>query len=190
MPRPLLHVPDRTLDATRSVVLREGVRGATIAAIAGESGQSVGSLYHAFGSRDAILAATWRRAVERSHEAWLAGSRTDDPVDRGVAMALGLITFARTDTEDARLLTAVRAEDLMSDPEDLKEVNALVTRALAVLAKDLSGRDAALRAHLATVEIPYGVLRLRLRDEQPLLPRSLESHVARAARAVLEPALP
>ena len=110
------------LDAARALVLREGPRAASVAAIARESGAPVGTLYHRFGSRDGVLAQPWLRALERFQRRALAAAADRDPLQASVAMAGSQIGFARERPEDARLLLTLRRDDLLdADPgEELR----------------------------------------------------------------------
>jgi AcrR family transcriptional regulator len=185
VPRPRSHSLDVVLDAAREIVLRDGARAATVAAIARASGAPSGSLYHAFGSRDALLAAAWERAARRSQAAWVVAARGPEPVEAGVAMALSLLAFAREQREDCRLLLGMRVEDLVDGPApDLEAVNAPVVETVAALARRLGGPAARERVVLATVDLPYGAIRRRLLGGKPP-PHALDGPVAAAARAVL-----
>jgi AcrR family transcriptional regulator len=173
------------LDAAREIVLRDGARAATVAAIARASGAPTGSLYHAFGSRDALLTAAWARAARRSQAAWIEAAGRPDPIDAGVAMALSLLAFARGQRDDCRLLLGMRVEDLVDGPApDLAAVNAPVVETVAALARRVGGPAARERVVLATVDLPYGAIRRRLLGGKPP-PRALDGSVAAAARAVL-----
>src|SRR5262249_61065198 len=108
MPRPRSHSPDAVLDAARAIVLSDGARAATVAAIARASKAPTGSLYHAFGSRDGLLTAAWERAARRSQERWLVESTRPDPVEAGAAMALSLLALAPAPVHDCRLLLRTR----------------------------------------------------------------------------------
>ena len=55
MAPPRKHETDVILDATRALVLADGPRAASVAAIATASGAPAGTLYHRFGNRDGIL---------------------------------------------------------------------------------------------------------------------------------------
>jgi AcrR family transcriptional regulator len=185
VPRPRSHSPDVVLDAAREIVLRDGARAATVAAIARASGAPTGSLYHAFGSRDALLAAAWERAARRSQAAWIEAAGRPDPIDAGVAMALSLLAFAREQRDDCRLLLGMRVEDLVDGPApDLEAVNAPVVETVATLGRRLGGPGARERVVLATVDLPYGAIRRRLLGGKPP-PSALDGPVAAAARAVL-----
>ncbi|ADB49903.1 TetR/AcrR family transcriptional regulator [Conexibacter woesei] len=115
MAPPRKHSTDDILDAARALVLAEGPRAASVAAISQASGAPVGTLYHRFGNRDGVLAAAWLRALERFQAGALAAAAAHpaDPVEAGVAMAVASLSFARDHPGDARLLLVVRRDDLL-----------------------------------------------------------------------------
>ena len=195
MARPLLHTPEQILDAARTLVLEAGAGAATVGAIAQASGAPTGSLYHRFGSRDALLAQLWMRAVRRSQARFVdAIASRDDPLDAAVAAALSVYDFAREERADARLLLSLRREDLVQAPlppavaDELAELNRPVERALADLAGRLYGRatKAALEVSaLAVIDLPYGAVRRHLiAGREP--PARLRPRLERAVRAVID----
>ena len=193
MAPPLKHDTDVILDAARELVLRDGPRAASVAAIARESGAPVGTLYHRFGSRDGVLAAAWLRALERFQRCALAAAAHPDPLEAAVAMAVSQIAFARSRQQDARLLLTLRRDDLLdAAPDDalwarLQEINAPLEERLARLAKGLRGRadaralDALSRA---VVDLPNAAIHRHAREGKAL-PTWLEDDVAGAARTLL-----
>jgi AcrR family transcriptional regulator len=195
MAPPRRHDTDRILDAARTLLLREGPRAASVAALARESKAPVGTLYHRFGSRDGVLAATWLRALERFQQHALAAAEQLDPLEAAVAMASAQIGFAREQPEDARLLLTLRRDDLLdADPDHgfrthLDALNAPLARALTDLTKALQGRrdaralDATMRA---VVDLPNAAIRRHIRDDGKL-PSWLERDVAAAVRRLLQP---
>ncbi len=195
MAPPRKHDTDRILDAARALVLRDGPRAASVAAIARESGAPAGTLYHRFGSRDKVLAAAWLRALERFQQHALAAAAVPDALEAAVAMARSQVTFAGTWPEDARLLLTVRRDDLLdADPDHgfrarLDAINTPMEAALSTLTKALSGRtdrrssDAVARA---VVDLPNATVRRHLRDGRPL-PSWLAADVAAASRRLLQP---
>lgn len=195
MAPPRRHDTDAILDATRTIVLRAGPRAASVAAIALESGAPVGTLYHRFGSRDGILAATWLRALERFQKRALVAAEHSDPLSAAVAMGTAQIAFAREQPQDARLLLTLRRDDLLdADPDhsfrdSLDALNEPLTVALSRLTKALRGKSDA-RAREATiravVDLPSAALRRHLRDGKGL-PSWLERDVAEAVRRLLQP---
>jgi AcrR family transcriptional regulator len=196
MAPPRKHDTDRILDAARALVLRDGPRAASVAAIARASEAPVGTLYHRFGSRDGVLAAAWLRALEDfQRRALAAATAHPDPLEAAVTMAISPIGFARDQPEDARLLLTLRRDDLLdADPDDrfrarLRAINAPLETTVAGLARALRGRadaravDAITRA---VVDLPNAAIRRYVRDGGRL-PSWLERDVAEAARRLLRP---
>lgn len=194
MAPPRKHDTDRILDAARTLVLRDGPRAASVAAIARESEAPVGTLYHRFGSRDAVLAAAWLRALERFQRRALAAAEHPDPLDAATAMASSQVSFAREQPEDARLLLTLRRDDLLdADPDHgfrarLDAINAPLESTLGVLTKALRARVDARAVELVTlavVDLPNAAIRRHTRDGGKL-PSWLEHDVASAARRLLQ----
>jgi AcrR family transcriptional regulator len=195
MAPPRKHNTDRILDAARAIVLRDGPRAASVAAIARASDAPVGTLYHRFGNRDGVLAATWLRALERFQKLALAAAENPLPLEAAVAIASSQVSFARQHPEDARLLLTLRRDDLLDDdPDDLfrarlYEINAPLEASVMRLAKDLRG-TADPRAldivTLAVVDLPNAVVRRHSRAERRL-PSQLEQDVGEAVRRLLGP---
>jgi AcrR family transcriptional regulator len=200
------HDTDMILDAARALVLRDGPRAASVAAIARASGAPVGTLYHRFGSRDGVLEAAWLRALESFQRRALEAAANADPLKAAVAMAVSPIGFARERPQDARLLLTLRRQDLLdADADDafrtrLQAINAPLEAAVAELARALRGRadaravDAVTRA---VVDLPTAAIRRyagdgHARDGRYVrtgggLPLWLERDIAEAARRLLQP---
>jgi AcrR family transcriptional regulator len=195
MGRQRVHEPEAILDATRTLVLDDGAGAATVGAIARASGAPIGSIYHAFGSRDALLVRLWIRAVLRSQTCFLeALDDADGPLEGAVAAALSVYDFARDEPGDARLLVSLRREDLTQLPlpaavaAELAELNGPIEDAMRTLARRLfgrGGREQVEQVALAVFDLPYGALRRHLvSGTRP--PAAGRSHLARAVRAALE----
>lgn len=195
MGRPELHSATEILDGARRVLLDGGAPAATINAIAGASGAPAGSIYHRFGSRDALLAELWIRAVERSQAHFLAAIESaGDPLRAAVAGGLSVFDFATAELDDARLLVSMRREDLIRAPlppallARVDVLNRPVARAIARLTRELyhsHGAAARELVALAVIDIPYGAVRRHLiAGATP--PAALRPHVERAIRAVLD----
>ena len=117
MAPPRKHETDVILDATRALVLADGPRAASVAAIAKASGAPAGTLYHRFGNRDGILTAAWLRALDRFQSRAMV-AEGDTPLETAVAMAVAAISFARELPADARLLLTIRPSDLLDGEPD------------------------------------------------------------------------
>jgi AcrR family transcriptional regulator len=185
---PRKHETDAILDAARGLVLAEGPRAASVAAIAKASGAPVGTLYHRFGNRDGILTATWLRALDRFQSLAVAAT-ADSALAAAVAMALSAIEFARGLPGDARLLLTVRPEDLVdADGGDLIAAitsrNAPLVERLRELARELYGVDdrRSLDAlQRAVVDLPYAAVRRHVDD----VPDWLAGDLTDSVRALL-----
>lgn len=195
MAPPRKHETDAILDATRALILTEGPRAASVAAIAKVSGAPTGTLYHRFGNRNGVVTAAWLRALGRFQGRVLAAA-SGDPVDEAVAMAVAAVEFAGDLPDDARLLLALRPGDLVDgdpDPslqETLAAMNApLVSRLHDVTRRmygDPAGKDGDRCLDVVTravVDLPYAVIRRHARDDR--LPSWLADDLAAAVRALL-----
>ncbi|MCV7384883.1 TetR/AcrR family transcriptional regulator [Mycolicibacter longobardus] len=192
MAPPRKHETDAILDATRALVLTDGPRAASVAAIAKASGAPAGTLYHRFGNRDGILAAAWLRALERFQSRAL-GAAASTPTDTAVAMAVAAVRFARELPDDARLLLTIRPGDLLDGVPDaefqetLSTMNAPLFQRVDELARELYGSDDPRSAHAvarAVADLPYAVVRRHAYDDE--MPSWLEADVAAGARALLD----
>lgn len=191
MAPPRKHGTDVILDATRALVLADGPRAASVAAIAAASGAPAGTLYHRFGNRDGILTAVWLRALTR-FQSLAMDADGESALETAVAMAVAAVSFARELPEDARILLTIRPEDLLDgEPnavfrETVAAMNAPLVARVAELARNLYGRstsrniDAVSRA---VADLPYAVVRRHAYDDR--MPGWLEEDVADAARALL-----
>ncbi|MBF6173442.1 TetR/AcrR family transcriptional regulator [Nocardia blacklockiae] len=194
MAPPRKHDTDVILDAARTLVLRDGPRAASVAAIAAASGAPVGTLYHRFDNRNGVLVATWIRALERFQTRALAAAEHPDALEAAAGMAVATIEFARALPDDAKLLLHLRPGDLLDgEPEtELRErlarMNAPLIEHMRRLSRDLFGADdprSIDRLTRAVVDLPGATLRRHARHAD--LPDWLETDVAEAARTLLAP---
>lgn len=191
MAPPRKHETDAILDATRALVLAQGPRAASVAAIAKASGAPAGTLYHRFGNRNGILTAAWLRALERFQDRAMAAAG-ETPLEEAVAMGVAAVRYARELPEDARLLLTIRPSDLLDgepDPEfqaTLTTMNAPLIERVQELARAIYGDDDARTMDAmarAVVDLPYAVVRRHAPDRE--LPPWLEEDLAAAVRALL-----
>lgn len=192
MAPPRKHETDVILDATRALVLADGPRAASVAAIAKASGAPVGTLYHRFGNRDGILTAAWLRALDRFQSRAMAAA-ADTSLESAVAMAVAAIGFAREYPADARLLLTIQPSDLLDGEPDaafrdtLAARNAPLFDRVGEVARQLYGKadprtvDAVTRA---VADLPYAVVRRHANDDS--MPSWLEDDVSAAVRALLK----
>jgi AcrR family transcriptional regulator len=194
MPRPQVHQTDTMLDAARDLLLADGGPAATVDAIAEASGAPMGSIYHRFGSREALITRLWMRAVYRSQASFVAAIEDPEPKEAAVGAALSIIDFCQEHPADAQLLASFGREDLLGVTgegplaEELEELNRPVERAVSGLAKRLYGkrtRTALDRTMLVVFDLPYGATRRHL-VAGARLPSTLRSDLEEAARAVID----
>jgi len=194
VPRPERHSVDKILDVSRDLVLSHGARGVTVDRIVAVSGAPKGSVYHRFSTVDDLLASMWLRGVRRSQERFLEPLRSEgDPVEAAVAAGLAIHDFAIEEPADARLMAAMRREDLIGEVTNpdlrtaLQQVNDQLREALVDLARRLYGRataDAVERAACAVIDIPQGAIRRHLVNGAPV-PRGVRTQLAAAIRAAV-----
>ncbi|KDF00471.1 TetR family transcriptional regulator [Mycolicibacterium aromaticivorans JS19b1 = JCM 16368] len=187
---------DAILAAARGLILAEGPRSASVTAIAKASGAPVGTLYHRFGNRDAVVTAVWLRALTRFQSQAMAAAGSD-PLEVAVAMALAALEFATDCTGDARVLLAIRPGDLRDaqpDPEftaTLAAMNAPLADRMAELARQLYGRSDARSIDAVTravVDLPYAVVRRHAHGEG--MPPWARADLSASVRALLTAPMP
>jgi AcrR family transcriptional regulator len=189
MAPPRKHETDVILDAARAIVLTDGPRAASIAAIAKSSGAPAGTLYHRFGNRDGILAAAWLRSLERFQTLALAATG-DTALESAVAMAVSAVEFARKWPDDARLLLTIRPSDLLDGPGDefgktLAAMNRPLVERVELIARELHGHSdvrTVAAVSRAIVDLPYAVVKRYAHGD---LPRWLADDLAEDARVLL-----
>ncbi|MBF6238104.1 TetR/AcrR family transcriptional regulator [Nocardia otitidiscaviarum] len=192
MAPPRKHDTDVILDAARSLVLRDGPRAASVAAIAEASGAPVGTLYHRFGNRNGVLTAAWIRALERFQTRVLEAAAVDDPIEAAVAICAASVAFGRESLDDARLLLNLRPSDLLDGAPDtafgdrLTTMNAPLIEHLHRIARGIYGSDGPRELDAvarAIVDLPYAAIRRHAHGDG--LPDWLETDLPSATRALL-----
>lgn len=196
MGRPRQYDLDELLAHARQLWVDHGIAGVTVRALITESGASNGAVYHAFGSRDGLLARVWTREAEK----FLAFQRKQveqaleesDPVFALVVAALSPASYAVQDEDGARLLLTTNADQLMT-PEldanghtDLLRLQLQLGELLTELATVLWGRRdraAVTTMRYCVVTLP-GALLLNSRDvRDPVAQHALEQAVRGIASA-------
>jgi AcrR family transcriptional regulator len=191
--RPALHDTQALLDVARTIAADRGPASVTIAAVSAASGAPSGSLYHRFDGRAALLGQLWLRTVDRFQAGFLDALGSAPGVEGCVTAAGHVVRWSRDHPAEARLLLRGPDDFAAVDwPAPIRRRAATTRRALdAALqerAAELSGPDALDRVVLATVDLPYAVVRRHLRTagRRATLPAGAETLVEQAARAVLD----
>ncbi|RBY91463.1 TetR/AcrR family transcriptional regulator [Blastococcus sp. TBT05-19] len=171
MARPRLRTADELLDAAEALVVDSGRGGLTVRALSARTGASNGSVYHAFGDLESLLASTWLRRA-RQYLALLRQSVDADLLAgegrRAVLAAADTpARLAEQDLRAARLLTALTRDDVLTDgvaepvASDLRALDqelGEVLRALARAVRDRAGRAAVDVVTTCVVRLPAALL--------------------------------
>jgi AcrR family transcriptional regulator len=191
MPRPAQHDRDSLLDAAVALTAARGPAAVSMAEVGRAAGAPSGSVYHRFPSRAALLADLRLRTVGRFHEGFVAAMQEEDPVAAAAAAAGYVVEWARTHPDEASVLL-YSAADFAADswPGEArarqKEQRGELEGALRELGRRLGlrGHDGRERLLVATVDLPYAVVRRHLRAATPI-PDSAVRLVSATARLLL-----
>jgi AcrR family transcriptional regulator len=197
MGRPRIHSPDALLAAAEELVVERGRAGLTVRALTARAGASNGSVYHAFGGLETLLAAAWL------HRARQFLGLLQDAVDTELAAGDGRraiqaaadtpVRLAEQDLRGAQLLTALTRDDVLTDEvtdpvaADLRALDRELGAVLRSLARTVSDRNDRAALDLVTtcvVRLPAALLfpEIRAGRVHPLTRRQL----AAAVGAVLD----
>lgn len=180
----------------RDLWIERGVDGLTIRALSSASGASNGAVYHAFGSRDGLLARVW--AEEAGRFLAFQRDRVAEAMGEGeataalVAAALAPAAYAKDDEDGARLLLAATVDDLLTSELDeegrpqllqlQKELGVLLVE-LASALWERGDRAAVTVVRHCVVTLPGALLLKADRITDPLAQHSLEHAVRGIAAA-------
>lgn len=197
MPRRRLHSVDDLLDVAEQLVTGGDPAGLTLRALAASAGASNGTIYHAFGSREELLARLWLRATERLGvllaEAVAAARDARSGADAVVAAALAPVAFTRAHPASAQLFFAQRSDQLFTAdlPAALTDALAAERRRFAALLATLAqgvwqrrDRHAVAAVAACVVDVPGGILRRALIEHRTADAAS-ERRIEAAVRAIL-----
>ena len=201
MARARRHSLEDLLDVAEQLVTSSDPTGLTLRALAAGAGASNGTIYHAFRSKEELLARLWLRAAGRlaaimQEPVRTAGERTGDgpaAADEVVAVATAPLRFAGQHPVSARLFFAQRSDQLFSADlaedvvEALNEQHRRFAALLRSLARGMWGRGDHIAVEAITtcvVDIPGGFLRRRLLDGHEI-DTAAEARIEAAVRAVL-----
>jgi AcrR family transcriptional regulator len=195
MARPRLHPLDDLMDVAEELVTEGGPSGLTLRELAARAGASNGAIYHAFSSKDELLARLWLRAAARLGALMdEAVAANDDPLERVVAVALAPAVLARRHRTSAQLFFGQRPDRLVTADLDpalgatLAEQRERFAALLVALADQVWGRHDRVALDAITtcvVDLPGGLLQRRLLRSGSL-GEATERRIEAAVRAVLD----
>jgi AcrR family transcriptional regulator len=143
--------------------------------VAKAAGAPSGSVYHRFPDRPALLAALWSRALRGFHDELLAALTLGEPQEAIRRSARASLEWARRNPREARVLLAGAKElDEQNWSEqarrDTARDNTALHAALGALIEnsDDAAPDAADRALLAVVDLPYAMIKRYLSAGQEI----------------------
>ncbi|HZZ51118.1 MAG TPA: TetR/AcrR family transcriptional regulator [Pseudonocardia sp.] len=207
MARPRTHDLDALLDVAEQIVTSTGPSGLTLRQLATQAGVSNGSIYHAFSSKEELLARVWARAAHRMFTAMaerVTATLTEAPtvgesaIDAVVAAALCPVEFAVEHPAAARLFFMQRRDQLLSETlpssvsDELEAIQSEFTKLLITLAHARwTRRDRVAVDAIATcvVDLPGGLIRRKLLAGDALGDQT-RAQIAVACRAILALELP
>lgn len=144
VPRPRVHSIDDLLDATERIAVDDGPAAVTVRAVSLATGTSNGAIYHAFGSRGAMVGRAWLRAAKRFLD--MQRHAVDHALTAGEPMHIAAVNavvaaadtpaaFAERFPASSRLVLGVRREDLLGSdiPADVADTMTRVDSTLVAL---------------------------------------------------------
>lgn len=158
------------INAAIEIIAGEGLGALTIAALASRINAPVGSVYHRFASRDALLAEVWLTIIESFQSQFLANLQED-----GLGATLSCLDWVRLHPHEARIMLLYRMQDLISGkwPQDLQEnarrLDKELHDAVAAFIKKQFGRvtkENTDRAIFALHDAPIGIIRRYLQNNK------------------------
>jgi AcrR family transcriptional regulator len=196
MSRQRLHTLDDLLDVAEQIVTSGDPSGLTLRSLAAAAGASNGTIYHAFGSKDVLLARLWLRSWSRLGDlmAEAMGERAEaSGEDAVVAVALTPVEFVRRFPASARLFFVQRRDQLFSadlPPEIETELNSVQEKfveVLIALARGVWGRGDRIAVEaiaVCVVDLPGGILRRCLLEDREA-DEATAARLEAAVRAIL-----
>lgn len=179
------------LDAAVQIIAKDGLGALTIAALANRVNAPVGSVYHRFPSRDALLAEVWLNIIESFQNEFLKKLEED-----GLQATLSCLQWVRLHPHEARIMLLYRIHDLTSGqwPEDMqKRAQRLANELIAgvtTFTKKKFGRvtkENTDRVTFAIYDAPIGIIRRYLRENK-VPPMSVNELIRETYEAVIEKA--
>ena len=179
------------IDSAIQIIAEDGLGALTIAGLSTRVTAPIGSVYHRFPSRDALLAELWLTVIESFQNEWLKILQIN-----GLQATLYSLQWVRSHPHKARIMLLYRIDDLISGewPKDLQKRALSLSRELhegiASFAKKQFGsatKEYIDRTLFAIHDAPMGILR-RYLQENKIPPESVADLIRETYEAVIEKA--
>ena len=179
------------LDSAIQIIAEEGLGALTIAGLSTRMTAPIGSLYHRFPSRDALVAELWLNIIESFQGEWLKILQTD-----GRQATIFCMEWVRNHPSEARVMLLYRIEDLASGdlPKDLQKraqrLSQELHEGIVSFTKKQFGsvtKEYIDRTIYAMHDAPMGILR-RYLQENKIPPKSVANLILETYDAIIEKA--
>lgn len=179
------------LDSAIKIISEEGLGALTIAGLSTRMTAPIGSVYHRFPSRDALIAELWLYIVESFQSEWLKILQTD-----GRQATIFCVEWVRNRPNEARVMLLYRIDDLISGewPKDLQKRAERLFKQLqdgiAAFTKRQFGKitnEYIDRTIYALHDAPMGILRRYMQDNK-MPPKSVANLILETYDAIIEKA--
>lgn len=156
------------LDAAVQIIAEDGLNALTVAALAKRINAPVGSVYHRFASRYALLAGVWLKIIESFQNEFVNLLQED-----GLQATLYCLQWVRHHPNEARIMLLYRMHDLTSGkwPQDLQKharrLDKELHEAVGVFIKKKFGKatpENIDRTIFAIYDAPIGIISRYLRN--------------------------
>lgn len=181
---------EQFVDAALKIAAGQGPAAVTMAAVAGEIGAPIGSVYHRFLSRDTLLAEVWLRVIFSFQEEFLQLLKKGD----GLEAALYTPQWVRAHPAEARILLLYRREELVRGdwPDEVKERALRMKRDLDDGIHDYVVRtfgkydqEVAACTFFTLIDVPYAaVIRYIRQGKKP--PRRMDGYIRQTYSTMME----
>ena len=191
MGRKAYYKNEEFIDSAIQIIAEEGLGALTIAGLSTRMTAPIGSVYHRFPSRDALVAELWLNIIESFQNEWLKILQVD-----GRQATIFCMEWVRDHPNEARVMILYRIEDLTSGdwPKDLqKRAQRLfkeLREGIAAFTKKQFGKvtnEYIDRTLFAIHDAPMGILR-RYLEENKIPPKSVADIILETYEAVIEKA--
>lgn len=179
------------LDSAIKIIAEEGLGALTIAGLSTRMTAPIGSVYHRFPSRDALVAELWLNIIESFQTEWLKILQTD-----GRQATIFSMEWVRDHPDEARVMLLHRIEDLAFGdwPKDMQKrarrLSDELQEGIAAFTKRTFGKatpEYIDRTIYAMHDAPMGILRRYIQDNK-IPPKSVANLILETYDALIDKA--